>query len=67
MKHPKYRTLRIVLAVSVFDNDPPDVNFDAEFIDRVAEAILPHPDSRIATARAGESVTVLITGSEVTS
>lgn len=70
---PKYRTVRLVVDVTVFDDSPdtylqePKFDMEDRLFNRVVDAILPHPDSRIATSKSGESVTVLMTGAEVTS
>lgn len=61
------RTLRIVLAVSVYDTQAAGGD-DSAMINRVLNAIVPHPDSVIATDSGhNERCTVLVTDTEVTS
>lgn len=63
-----HNTMRIVLAVSIIDAP---INFTREeeeaMMERVLNAVIPHPDSVIATEKAGEKVTVLATEYEMTS
>lgn len=62
------RTMRIVLAVTV--SGTPDEQSSPAVMDmmmRVLNAVVPHPDSALATDLSGERVTVLVTDYEVTS
>lgn len=63
------RTMRIVLTVTVIDRAPlpKTANTEEALFHRVINAIVPHPDSVIATEKAGESVNALVTDWEVTS
>lgn len=64
------RTMRIVIDVSVYGGPEPrhgDRTADRLMAARVIDAIIPHPDSNIATEKAGEHVTVTVNGWEVTS
>lgn len=67
------RTMRYRVGVSVYDaperleEGPERDKEDEEMAMRVLNATIPHPDSRIATDRAGESVTVIVSDWEITS
>jgi hypothetical protein len=55
------RTIRLTVGVTVIDRNPDTTESDETCLWRVAQAIIPHPDSGIATDKAGEMVTVMVT------
>jgi CO dehydrogenase nickel-insertion accessory protein CooC1 len=56
----KYRRLEIVLFVLVQQRDDTEDINPEQMSDRVLAAVVPHPDSVIATDLAGESVSVIV-------
>lgn len=63
----KHLQLKLTVLVTIVDPEPNQHDTHITILNRVLDAVMPHPDSAIATNKSGEMVSAIATDWEFTS